>query len=79
MSPTPGDLESVYRVLARTYPRAAPFWIIAKAARPLSRATTRQALHVLCEHGLARTARPGQYAATRLSGPPARQHRGRRV
>jgi len=79
MSPTPADLVSVYRVLARTFPRPAPFWMIAKAMQPLARDTTRQALNLLCAHGLARAVGPGQYAAARASGPPARRHHGHRA
>lgn len=63
MTPSPREVEIVYRVLARTYPRAAPLWIVAKAAHPLPGRTTHAALRVLLKEGLACSPRRGQYAA----------------
>jgi hypothetical protein len=81
MTPTPREVDAVYRVLARTYPRAAPFWILAKAAHPLPQRTTRAALRILRAAGLAYSPRRGQYAAARargLRGTPCHLFRGGR-
>jgi hypothetical protein len=64
LTPTLREVDVVYRVLTRTYPRAAPFAVIAKAAHPLARRTARAALAALCEAGLARSPRRGYFAAT---------------
>lgn len=69
MTATPREVDTVYRVLARTYPRAAPLWILAKAAHPLPQRTTRAALRILRETGFARSPRRGQYAATQPLAP----------
>jgi hypothetical protein len=67
MTATRREVGRVYRVLARTYPRAAPFWILAKAGHPLPHRTTRAALRVLRAAGLACSPRRGHYAATQPS------------
>ena len=69
MTATPDEVEAVHRVLARTYPRPMPFWLLAKAAQPLPHRATRAALRVLCAAGFARSPRRGQYAATQSPAP----------
>jgi hypothetical protein len=72
MTATPREVDAVYRVLTRTYPRSAPFWILAKAAHPLPQRITRAALRILHAAGLAHSPRRGHYAATQAPAAAAR-------